>query len=162
MKERRRSVSDVIADAVADASRRPHRARARRGAPRRGRYGDMCEFFALLPRLLRRPAAGRAGGRFSFFNGLSGDNVFAQALACRSAQADLGALGLDVAFEPCAMSARNGFGDMAAEWRKVDFEYWGLEVRRADYSPPFSIHSPSILHPSAMFHAGNPCASPRF
>lgn len=91
-------------------------------------YGDLQEFFALLPRLLR------PGGRFSFFNGLSDKNIYAQAISCRCAQADLARLGLACLFEPVTLGAVSD-----EEWRKVVNHYWSLET----YYVPLAVRLPS-------------------
>jgi len=90
-------------------------------------YGDMLGFFQLMPRLLR------TGGRFSFFNGLSDKNIYAQGISCRVAQMDLASLGLACVFEPFAIGH---VGD--EEWRKVVNHYWSLET----YYIPLAVKLP--------------------
>lgn len=100
-------------------------------------YGDMQGFFALLPRLLK------TGGRFSFFNGLSSNNIFAQALSCRAAQVDLSMLGLVCVYEPVTV------GDLGdAEWRKVVNTYWQLDT----YYSPLAVLLPPVSDMKAGAH----------
>jgi len=89
-------------------------------------YGDMLEFFMRLPRILR------PGGRFSFFNGMSEANIFAQAISCRCSQMDLSKLGFVCMFEPVHI------GSLEEEWRKVVLQYWSLET----YYAPVALYVP--------------------
>lgn len=91
-------------------------------------YGNMQEFYALLPRLLR------PGGRFAFFNGLSDNNIYAQAISCKVAQIDLANVGLACMYEPIRI------GDVGdANWRKVVNTYWSLET----YYAPIAVLLPA-------------------
>ena len=65
---------------------------------------DMQEFHSHLPALLA------PGGVYSFFNGLCPFNVFFQGVACAVIQLELGALGLEVSFEPMAVDVKHGVG----------------------------------------------------
>merc|ERR1712048_1345600 len=90
--------------------------------------GDMLGFFAILPRVLR------PGGRFSFFNGLSDSNIYAQAFSCRVAQIDLAQMGMATLFEAIPL------GEVEDdEWKKVVNHYWSLET----YYAPISFLLPS-------------------
>lgn len=80
-------------------------------------YGDMQGFFARMPQLLR------PGARFSFFNGLSDNNIFAQAISCHVAQIDLARVGLACLFQPVKLGEIDD-----AEWQKVVNKYWSLET----------------------------------
>jgi len=90
-------------------------------------YGDMLQFFNQLPRLLR------PGGRFSYFNGLSDKNIFAQGISCRVAQMDLAKLGLACMFEPFEIGSVSD-----NEWQKVVNHYWSLET----YYVPLAVMLP--------------------
>merc|ERR1712048_854787 len=90
--------------------------------------GDMLGFFAILPRVLR------PGGRFSFFNGLSDSNIYAQAFSCRVAQIDLAQFGMATLFEAISLGEVND-----EEWKKVVNHYWSLET----YYAPISFLLPS-------------------
>jgi len=90
-------------------------------------YGDLQEFFKLLPQILK------PGGVLSFFNGLSDKNMYAQAISCRCAQLDLARLGLACMYEPYPIGAID-----EAEWRKVVNLYWSLET----YYVPVAVRIP--------------------
>mmetsp|Transcript_126918 Transcript_126918/g.237268 ORF Transcript_126918/g.237268 Transcript_126918/m.237268 type:complete len:568 (-) Transcript_126918:28-1731(-) len=91
-------------------------------------YGDLHDFFKLLPRLLK------PGGRFSFFNGLGDRNIFSQAISTRVAQLDLESLGLRCKYEPIFIGE---IGD--ADWHEVLCKYWSLET----YYSPLAVMSDS-------------------
>lgn len=90
-------------------------------------YGDMLDFFKVLPRLLK------PGARFSFFNGLSDSNIFSHAISSRVAQIDLANLGLATLFRPYEIGAIS-----QETWKPVFNQYWNLET----YYVPISVMLP--------------------
>jgi protein arginine N-methyltransferase 2 len=55
-------------------------------------FADLQEFHAVLPKLLR------PGGIYSFFNGLSPDNIFFQGVACQLVKLQMGEMRIDAEF----------------------------------------------------------------
>lgn len=80
-------------------------------------YVEVREFFEHVPRLLR------AGGRFSYFNGLAPYSIFHHAVFCRMAQEDFACLGLQCGFLPVQLGSLND-----EVWLDVAHVYWQFET----------------------------------
>jgi len=76
-------------------------------------WSDMEEFHQMLTQALARPH-----GIYSFFNGLSPDNIFFHGVACECARIQLAQLGLNVEFAPCEIKVNDD------AWEGVTRKYW--------------------------------------
>ena len=75
------------------------------------------EFHELLPRLLR------AGGVYSFFNGLAADNAFFHAVYCALVKGELSRLGLVTEFVALPIDVAD-----PKVWEGVRNRYWQLDT----------------------------------
>ncbi|BDA44371.1 Protein arginine N-methyltransferase 2 [Coccomyxa sp. Obi] len=80
-------------------------------------YGDMQEFHALLPSLLR------PGGIYSFFHGLAADNAFFHAVYTTIVERELARLGLSTQFVPLPINVSD-----PRIWEGVRNKYWQLDT----------------------------------
>jgi protein arginine N-methyltransferase 2 len=78
-------------------------------------YADMKVFHAHLPRLLR------AGGVYSFFNGLCPRNIFFHGVACQVVQLELAQLGFACEFLPVEVGEA---ANESSTWQGVRQRYW--------------------------------------
>jgi protein arginine N-methyltransferase 2 len=80
-------------------------------------FSDMEDFHSLVLPPLLRPVT----GIYSFFNGLSPDNIFFHGVACNCVQIQLEAIGLNTEFIPCEIQVKN------EDWLGVRRKYWHFD-----------------------------------
>ncbi|KAL3677392.1 hypothetical protein R1sor_027340 [Riccia sorocarpa] len=86
-------------------------------------YEDMREFHESLPRLLKKD------GRYSFFNGMCGDNAFFHLVYCQIVKLELAGLGIETEF--ISLPVRKCLEEET--WKGIQHKYWQLET----YYVPF-------------------------
>jgi len=76
-------------------------------------WRDMEDFHLMMIRILDKPH-----GVYSFFNGLSPDNIFFHGVACECAKVQLSQLGLTSEFAACEIKVSDD------EWKGISRKYW--------------------------------------
>lgn len=80
-------------------------------------YEDLRGFHIVLCKLLR------PGGIYSFFNGLSADNVFFHMVSCEVVKCELASQSLDAMYIPLPINVSN-----PAIWQGITNKYWQLDT----------------------------------
>ena len=80
-------------------------------------YEDLREFHGILSKLLR------PGGIYTFFNGLSADNVFFHMVSCEVVKCELASQSLDAMYIPLPINVSD-----PAIWQGITNKYWQLDT----------------------------------